>query len=93
MAARVRGFILMKKFFSFFNLLTVLFLAALPAFCAPQTDVYIGITSVGDKRLPAIGMPPFNFSGDKAQEAAVEVRDVMRGDLRFARYFGGRSRF
>lgn len=69
------------------GLLAVLLLAVVQAFSAPQTDVYIGITSVGDKRLPAIAMPAFTYTVDQAQEAAVQVHDVMRADLLFARYF------
>jgi|GEM_PF-6509024 len=76
----------MKKSFSLLALVAVMFVSVL-AFAAPKTDVYIGITSVGDKRLPAIGMPAFNYNDDKAQAAAVQVRDVMRADLLFARYF------
>ncbi len=77
----------MKKIFSFFTVLAVV-LTAVSAFAArPQTDVYIGITSVGDRKLPAIAMPPFRFADNKAQAAAVQVHDVMRADLLFARYF------
>ena len=82
----MRATALMKKSFSLLALVAVMFVSVL-AFAAPKTDVYIGITSVGDKRLPAIGMLAFNYNDDKAQAAAVQVRDVMRADLLFARYF------
>ena len=78
----------MKKLFPIFAVLAVLSVSCVALFAAqPKTDVYIGITSVGDKRLPAIGMPPFRFNGEKAQAAAVQVHDVMRADLLFMRYF------
>ena len=57
-----------------------------PSFSAPKTDVYIGITSVGDKHLPAIGMPAFT-ADSQSHEAAELVHDVLRADLLFARYF------
>ena len=57
-----------------------------PAFGATKTDVYIGITSVGDKHLPAIGLPPFRADA-QSQEVADLVRDTLRADLLFARYF------
>ena len=77
----------MKKILSFVCLFAVFFVSCAVQAAQPQTDVYIGITSVGDKKLPAIGMPPFRYSDNKAQEAAVQVHDVMRADLLFARYF------
>lgn len=78
----------MKKLFPILAVLAVLSVSCVALFAAqPKTDVYIGITSVGDKRLPAIGMPPFRFNGEKAQAAAVQVHDVMRADLLFMRYF------
>ncbi len=77
----------MKKIFSFLTLAVILFVSCAAFAAQPQTDVYIGITSVGDKKLPAIGMPPFRYSEEKAQSAAVQVHDVMRADLLFARYF------
>lgn len=79
---------MMKKLFSLLLIAGVLISFAGRVIAAqPKTDVYIGITSVGDKRLPAIGMPPFRFADEKAQPAAVLVHDVMRADLLFARYF------
>ena len=79
---------MMKKLFSLLLIAGVLISFAGRVIAAqPKTDVYIGITSVGDKRLPAIGMPPFRFTDEKAQPAAVLVHDVMRADLLFARYF------
>ena len=78
----------MKKLFSLLLIAGVLITFAGRVMAAqPKTDVYIGITSVGDKRLPAIGMPPFRYTDEKAQPAAVLVHDVMRADLLFARYF------
>ena len=64
----------------------VLFFAAFSVF-AYNTDVYIGITSVGNKRLPTIGMPAFTVDNETSQPAAQQVHDVMRSDLLFARYF------
>ncbi len=77
----------MKKLVSFVAFLAVFFVSCAAFAAQPKTDVYIGITSVGDKKLPAIGMPPFRYSEEKAQAAAVQVHDVMRADLLFARYF------
>ena len=77
----------MKKLVSFVTFLAVFFVSCAAFAAQPKTDVYIGITSVGDKKLPAIGMPPFRYSEEKAQAAAVQVHDVMRADLLFARYF------
>lgn len=78
----------MKKLFSYtFIVAAFFFFCAVLHAAQPKTDVYIGITSVGNKRLPAIGMPAFRYTDDKAQAAAVQVHDVMRADLLFARYF------
>lgn len=68
---------------------TVVFLFSFAALFAasPKTDVYIGITSSGGKKLPAIGMPAFKSSGADAAEAASEVYDTLRADLMYARYF------
>ncbi len=76
----------MKKIISLVVFGAVLLGITLPAFSAPKTDVYIGITSVGDKHLPAIGMPAF-VADAQSQEAAQLVHDVLRADLLFARYF------
>ncbi len=78
----------MKKIINSLVLLTVLTVLVFPAFAAAaKTDVYIGITSTGDKRLPAIGMPPFKSTGEEANQAADLIHNVMRADLLFARYF------
>ena len=77
----------MKKLFSFITVFSVFFISCAAFAAQPKTDVYIGITSVGDKKLPAIGMPPFRYTDPKVQAAAVQVHDVMRADLLFARYF------
>ena len=53
---------------------------------APKTDVYIGITSAGAKRLPVIAMPAFT-SQDEAASAAQEVHDTLRADMLYGRYF------
>lgn len=68
---------------------TVVFLFSFAALFAasPKTDVYIGITSSGGKKLPAICMPAFKSSGADAAEAATEVYDTLRADLMYARYF------
>lgn len=69
-----------------------LLLAALVGLCgagalfAAQTDVYIGITSAGGKRLPVIGMPAFAASQD-TQDAAGQVHDTLRADILYGRYF------
>lgn len=52
----------------------------------PKTDVYIGITSVGKQKLPAIAMPAFT-ADTPSQAAAEQVHEVLREDLLFARYF------
>ena len=78
----------MKKIIFYIGLILVCIVAVSPAFAAKnKTDVYIGITSVGDKHLPAIGLPEFQFDGPLSQEPSKLVREVMRGDLLFARYF------
>ena len=48
--------------------------------------MYIGITSVGDKHLPAIGLPQF-VADAQSESAAQLVRETLRADLLFARYF------
>ena len=65
-------------------LLTALCAGAL--FAAPKTDVYIGITSAGAKRLPVIAMPAFTAQ-DEAASAAQEVHDTLRADMLYGRYF------
>ncbi len=76
----------MKKLLTLTLLAVLVSVGVLPAFAAPKTDVYIGITSVGKNHLPAIGMPAFQADA-QGQEAAQLVRDVLRADLLFARYF------
>lgn len=76
----------MKKIVSLAALAAVGLFVFVPVWGAPKTDVYIGITSVGDKHLPAIGMPEFKAGAD-SKDAANLVRDVLRSDLLFARYF------
>ena len=68
-------------------LFLVVFIAGPWLFGATQTDVYIGITSHGDKRVPTIGMPAFSVSAPELEDQAQQVHDVIRGDLLFARYF------
>ena len=68
-------------------LFLVAFIAGPWLFGATQTDVYIGITSHGDKRVPTIGMPAFSVSAPELEDQAQQVHDVIRGDLLFARYF------
>lgn len=75
----------MKNFYSFFC--TVLLgLCGVGLFAAPNTDVYIGITSSGGKRLPTIAMPAFSGQGE-ALSAAQEVYDTLRADILYGRYF------
>ena len=80
----------MKKIITacFLLVLSVFFFYS-PETLAAKTDVYIGITSKGDKRLPSVGMPPFQHSGaaKEATAAADLVHEVMRADILFARYF------
>ena len=78
----------MKKTIFLIGLFGVFTFSLVPSVAAPaKTDVYIGITSVGDKHLPAIGLPLFRFDSAQEQDAANLVREVMRSDLLFARYF------
>ncbi len=56
------------------------------AFAAPQTDVYIGITSAGAKKQPVIAMPAFVAKED-ISSAAQEVHDTLRADILYGRYF------
>lgn len=76
----------MKKFF-LFSVISFFLFTGLYAHAAAKTDVYIGITSVGNKKLPTIGMPTFTVSTPSITHDAQAVHDVMRGDLLFARYF------
>lgn len=55
-------------------------------FAAPKTDVYIGITSSGGKKLPTIAMPAF-VAPETAQTAAQTVHDTLRADILYGRYF------
>lgn len=72
-----------KRFFT----LVIALLCVTAAYAAkPKTDVYIGITSAGKQKLPAIAMPVFTADA-QSQAAAAEVHEVLRGDLLFARYF------
>ncbi|MBR4592477.1 MAG: hypothetical protein IKO35_04640, partial [Elusimicrobiaceae bacterium] len=78
----------MKKIIFIISLTAaVLFSLAPVATARAKTDVYIGITSVGDKHLPAIGLPAFNYESTQSQDAANLIHEVMRADLLFARYF------
>ncbi len=74
---------MLKRFFVF--IIALLGVVAAEA-ANPKTDVYIGITSAGKQKLPAIAMPTFTVD-TASQAAATEVHEVMRGDLLFARYF------
>lgn len=53
---------------------------------APQTDVYIGITSAGANKLPVIGMPAF-VAKENIVSSAQEVHDTLRADILYGRYF------
>lgn len=77
----------MKKILSFFIIAGLIFSTSYAFAAQGKTDVYIGIKSTGDRKLPSIGMPAFRISAPEAQEAADEVHSVMRADLMFARYF------
>lgn len=59
----------------------------LGAWAAPKTDVYIGITSSGDKRLPTIAMPAFSLEEGVTEAVAGTVFDTLRADILYARYF------
>lgn len=75
----------MKNFYSFFCA-ALLGLCGAGLFAAPNTDVYIGITSSGGKKLPLIAMPAFAGQGE-ALAAAQEVYDTLRADILYGRYF------
>ena len=77
----------MKKIILLLGVFIFLGGACWPLYAQAKTDVYIGITSTGSNKLPAIGLPPFKFADEQSRDAAVSVRDVMRSDLLFARYF------
>ncbi len=55
-------------------------------FAAPKTDVYIGITSAGGKRLPTIAMPAF-AADEISAEAAQTIHSTLRADILYGRYF------
>lgn len=55
-------------------------------FAAPKTDVYIGITSSGGKKLPTIAMPAF-VAKETAQNAGQKVHETLRADILYGRYF------
>lgn len=55
-------------------------------YAAPQSDVYIGITSSGARKLPTIAMPSF-VADSASTDAAEQVRSVLRADLMYGRYF------
>lgn len=76
----------MKKILLLTVFATVSLCLCAPVFAAPKTDVYIGITSVGNKHLPAIGLPQF-VADAQSENAAKLVRETLRADLLFARYF------
>lgn len=59
---------------------------AVALFATPQTDVYIGITSSGGKKLPTIAMPAF-IAPETVQDAAQTVHDTLRADILYGRYF------
>ncbi len=77
----------MKRILPF--LLTVfLVLCGAGLLCAaPKTDVYIGITSSGGKKLPLIAMPNFVTHEEQTVAAAQKVYDTLRADILYARYF------
>ncbi|MBR3632828.1 MAG: PD40 domain-containing protein [Elusimicrobiaceae bacterium] len=77
----------MKKLLK--RLLTILILGCVASglFAAPKTDVYIGITSSGGKKLPVIAMPSFIVHGEETVPAAQTVYDTLRADILYARYF------
>ena len=72
-----------RKFLTF---LCVFFCAVCSLSAAPKTDVYIGITSTGGKKLPMIAMPDFVAKED-ASAAAETVYNTLRADILYARYF------
>lgn len=74
------------KIFAKLLLTALVGLCGAGALFAAQTDVYIGITSAGGKRLPVIGMPAFVAPKD-AQDAADQVHDTLRADILYGRYF------
>lgn len=78
----------MKKYILTWPLALLLVCGSLlGAWAAPKTDVYIGIVSSGDGRLPTIAMPAFSQADDHAQAAAETVFDTLRADILYTRYF------
>jgi len=76
----------MKKYISFL-VAAVCMLSGAVLFAAPtKTDVYIGITSAGGKKLPLIAMPDF-VAPQEAQDGAQKVFDTLRADILYTRYF------
>ncbi len=76
----------MKKLYKSLSAVLLTGLCAGLLWAAPKTDVYIGITSAGAKRLPVIAMPAFTAKEDAAS-AAQEVHDTLRADILYGRYF------
>ncbi len=76
----------MKKIVKIVPAFLAIICCAGAVFAAPKTDVYIGITSAGAKRLPVIAMPAFAAGADAAQ-AAQQVHDTLRADILYGRYF------
>ena len=75
-----------KKILTFLCALAAI-LCSGAVFAAPKTDVYIGITSAGGKRLPVIGMPALQTNGAYADAAGQIIYDTLRADILYARYF------
>ena len=76
----------MTNFHKFLLAVIAPWLLAAAVCAAPKTDVYIGITSAGAKRLPVIAMPAFTAKENIASEAA-QVHDTLRADILYGRYF------
>ena len=76
----------MTNFHKFLLAVIAPWLLAAAVCAAPKTDVYIGITSAGAKRLPVIAMPAFTAKENITSEAA-QVHDTLRADILYGRYF------
>ncbi len=74
---------MLKKYF----ILCCLLLGGSLLFAAPKTDVYIGITSSGGKKLPIIAMPQFIAKDEASEQAAKTIHQTLRADILASRYF------
>jgi TolB protein len=72
------------------NLLKALFLLAFLALPSRASDVYISVGGRGGDQGLALGLPPFLASNTSSTEDAMlskQLREIVRSDLLFSRYF------